>query len=77
MSDVDPNDQLAPLPDIGVDWPDLNVPDEPVAADPANAVPPAPNVPQQRPNKNARKVSTGTGFLVGPSTAAVSISGSF
>ncbi len=28
------------------------------------AVPPAPNVPQQRPNQNARNVSTGTGFLV-------------
>ncbi|WP_058755696.1 autotransporter assembly complex protein TamA [Sphingomonas endophytica] len=24
MSDVDPNDALAPLPDIGVDWPDLS-----------------------------------------------------
>jgi len=33
MSDVDPNDQLAPLPDIGVDWPDLaTAPGEPTAA---------------------------------------------
>ncbi len=33
MSDVDPNDALAPLPDIGVDWPDLaTAPGEPTAA---------------------------------------------
>ena len=30
------------------------------------AIPPAPAVPQQRPNPNARNVSTGSGFLVAP-----------
>lgn len=33
MESVDPNDALAPLPDIGVDWPDLvAAPGEPIAA---------------------------------------------
>nr|WP_235528312.1 BamA/TamA family outer membrane protein [Sphingomonas sp. Leaf231] len=35
MAEVDPNDVLAPLPDIGVDWPDLSV--VPASGTPAGA----------------------------------------
>ena len=38
--ELDPSAPMAPLPDLGVDWPDLNAPDEPVAPGEAEPVSP-------------------------------------
>jgi translocation and assembly module TamA len=40
--ELDPSAPMAPLPDLGVDWPDLNAPDEPVAPGTAEPAPPEP-----------------------------------
>jgi translocation and assembly module TamA len=42
--ELDPSAPMAPLPDLGVDWPDLNAPDEPVAPGQAEPASPAPAV---------------------------------
>ena len=40
-TELDPNAPMAPLPDLGVDWPDMDAPDEP-GDTPSAAAPPAP-----------------------------------
>lgn len=39
--ELDPSAPMAPLPDLGVDWPDMNAPDEPVAQPPVDGAPAA------------------------------------
>ncbi len=51
-ADLDPNEPLAPLPDLGVAWPDLGVPDgAPAATNPATQ----PQPPAGKPSKKSSK----------------------
>jgi len=43
-AELDPNAPLAPMPDLGVDWPDLNAKEETVAPEPGTAQPQAQSV---------------------------------
>src|SRR6476661_3125538 len=49
-AELDPNAPLAPMPDLGVAWPDLNAPDAvpPPAASTPGAVTPATSAPRPR-----------------------------